>query len=653
MRTTLKRGVGRAAAANGNGKAVFPPGPAQATVTAVTRYRQPPPPVATGLGVFRRILLITLLGVTSLILGAAGGGYLYTHQFVAGLRAHTPAVVKASRALDVPVANHAAIALVIGYDHRAGVESAGPSRSDTLMLIRADPLTKTISLLSFPRDLQVPIYCGSTPTATDRINAAYAYCNAKGTLLTVKHLTGLPVNYLITVNFHGFKEVVDTLGGIWMDVDRRYYNKNTGAYNNNYANINLQPGYQQLSGQEALDFVRFRHTDSDLTRVARQQEFVRAMKEQIARSFSYTRIPTLVGTLTKNIEVGEGGHALQLEQVISYALFAQALPGGHFFQDKIENVDCASGPCIAPSSDIQAAVEQFQNPDVQAPKDANTAALGQKVKQTAPPPSSVSVTVLNGNGVQGAAAGASYLLQQRGYQTLTPPNNLQADAPAQTFHSKIYYDPAQKRSKAAAVALQNLMQPADVEKLPRTPGLLAKDPGSMLIVVLGQTFHGTIASIPARIVPTHQRANVRYDASAVELLRPYVKKVPFKLMVPTVLDRFSTPDTLYGDKPLAFYWMDDARKHKGIRLVFHNGANEFWGVQETDFAGAPALADRSFHRIIRGRAYDLYYSGTHLHMVVLRQGGASYWVVNTLLDSLSNETMLSIAKGLKPLTSIH
>jgi LCP family protein required for cell wall assembly len=649
----MKRGVGRGAGANGNGKAVYPPGAPPETTTAVTRYRQPPPPTSTGLGLFRRILLITLLGVTSLILGGIGGGYLYTHQFVAGLRAHTPAVVKAAKQLDVPVANRAAIALVIGYDHRAGVESAGPSRSDTLMLIRADPQTKTISLLSFPRDLQVPIYCGATPTATDRINAAYAYCNAKGTLLTVKHLTGLPVNYLITVNFHGFKQVVDTLGGIWMDVDRRYYNKNTGSASNNYANINLQPGYQQLTGQEALDFVRFRHTDSDLTRVARQQQFVKAMKEQVARSFSYTRIPSLVGTLTKNIEVGEGGHALQLDQVISYALFAQALPGGHFFQDKIQNVDCATGPCLASASDIQAAVDQFQSPDVQAPKDANSAALGQKVKQTAPPPSSVTVTVLNGNGVQGAAANASYMLAQRGYKTLTPPNGLQADSPKQVFHSKIYYDPAQKGSKAAATALQNLMQPADVAQLPRTPGILTRDPGSMLMVVLGQTFHGSIAPLPARIVPTHQPAVVRYDAGAATLLRPYVKKVPFKLMVPTVLDRYSSPDTLYGDKPIAYYWMDNARKHKGIRLVFHTSANEFWGVQETDFTAAPALADRSFHRILGGRAYDLYYSGTHLHMVVLRQGGSTYWVVNTLLDSLSNETMLAIAKGLKPLTSIH
>jgi LCP family protein required for cell wall assembly len=517
------------------------------------------------------------------------------------------------------------------------------------MLIRADPLTKTISLLSFPRDLDVPIYCGATPSGTDRINSAYSRCNAKGSLLTIKHLTGLPVNYLITVNFHGFKQVVDTLGGIWMDVDRRYYNKNTGAYYNNFANINLQPGYQKLSGQQALDFVRFRHTDSDLTRVARQQAFVRAFKEQVAHSFTYTSIPHLVGTITKNIEVGEGGHALQLDQVISYALFAQALPGGHLFQEKIENVQCGIG-CTASTSDIQAAVDRFQNPDVQAPKDANTAALGQKVKLKAPPPSSVTITVLNGTGVQGAAANASYLLGQRGYQALTPPNGIQADAPKLEFHSKIYYDPAQKGSKAAAVALQSLMQPADVEKLPRTPELLARDPGSMLMVVLGSTFHGTISPLPTRIIPKHQQANVRFDASAADLLRPYAKKVPFKLMVPTVLERNSSPDTLPGDKPLSYYWMDDSRKHKGIRLVFHNGT-DFWGIQQTDFTAAPALGDRSFHRIIKGRAYDLYYSGTHLHMVVLRQGGATYWVVNSLLDSLSNETMLAIAKGLKPLTT--
>jgi LCP family protein required for cell wall assembly len=652
MRTTLKRGVGRGASAKGNGKAVFPPG----TVSAITRYIQPPPPPRTGLGFLRRVLVGTLVGVSSLVLAVAGGSYLYFHQSVAAVRAHTPDVVRAAKTLDIPVANHAAIALVIGYDHRAGVESAGPSRSDTLMLIRADPATKTISLLSFPRDLDVPIYCGSSASdkvghvvATDRINSAFAICHAKGTVLTIKHLTGLPINYLITVNFHGFKEVVDKLGGVWMDVDRRYYNRNTGAYYDNYANINLQPGYQRLTGQQALDFVRFRHTDSDLYRLARQQEFVRAFKEQVAHNFSFTELPSLVSTITHNIEVGEGGRALQGKQVISYALFAQGLPGGHLFQEKIENVQCAN-LCSASSSEIQTAVDQFQTPDVGSSKAANASALGKKLKQKTPPPSKVTVTVLNGSGVQGAAANTSYVLAQRGYVTQTPPNGLDANA-ASAFHSLIYYDPAQKGAQLAAKALQNLMQPADVAKLPRRPKLLALDPGSMLLVVLGTAYSGSIAPAPVVHIPVHQAAYVRYDAaSATDLLKPLQKKMKFPLLVPTVLERNSYPDTLGGDKAVRQYWIDHQGGHRAVRLVFHNGT-EFWGIQETDWDGAPALSDKSFRHDLGGREFDLYYSGPHLHMVVLRAHGATYWVVNTLLDSLSNETMLAIAKGLKPLTT--
>jgi LCP family protein required for cell wall assembly len=656
MRTTLKRGVGRGAAAHRNGNAVFPPG----TVSAVTRYRQPPPPARTGLGFLRRILLGTFLSLTSLALAIAGGSYLYFHQSVATVRAHTPDVVKASKTLDVPVANKAAIALVIGYDHRAGTEADRPSLSDTLMLIRADPQTKTISLLSFPRDLDVPIYCGSTSTdtvghvvTTDRINSAYSRCGSKGTVLTVRHLTSLPINYLITVNFHGFKEVVDKLGGIWMDVDRRYYNKNTGAYYNNYANINLQPGYQRLTGQQALDFVRFRHTDSDLTRVARQQEFVHAFKDQVAQSFSITKFPALVNTITKNIEVGEGGRTLQGDQVISYALFAQGLPGGHLFQDKIENVQCGIG-CTAAPEEIQKAVDQFENPDVQSSKAANASALGKKLKSKTPRPSAVTVTVLNGSGVAAAAANTSYLLGQRGYVTQVPPGNVEANAPPGKtyFHSKIYYDPAQKGSKAAAAGMQNLLQPAEVAKLPRTPGLLARDPGSMLLVVLGTAFPGTIAPTPVVTTPRHEAPYVRTDpSSAASLLAPLRSKIKFPLMVPTVLERSSYPDTLSGDKPVRQYWIDRRGGHKAVRLVFHTGS-EFWGVQETDYDDLPALADKSFRHDLGGREFDLYYNGSHLHMVVLHAHGASYWVVNTLLDDLSNETMLAIAKGLRPLTTV-
>jgi hypothetical protein len=474
-------------------------------------------------------------------------------------------------------------------------------------------------------------------------------------VLTIKHLTGLPINYLITVNFHGFKEVVDKLGGVWMDVDRRYYNKNTGAAYDDFANINLQPGYQLLSGQQALDFVRFRHTDDDLHRNARQQEFVRAFREQISRSFSPLEIPSLVGTITKNIEVGEGGHAVEGSQVISYALFAQSLPSGHLFQDQAlqKAVTCLNTCTVTPSG-LQDAISQFQNPDVQSSKAANAAALGIKVKQKTPPPSKVTVTVLNGNGQGGVAANASYLLEQRGYVTQEPPNGLSADAPSYSyFHTKIYYDPAQKGSSLAAKALQNVMQPADVEKLPRTPKLIERDPGSMLVVVLGETFHGTLPPVSQSVAPKHEPAFVKYDAySGTELLRPLQPKVPFPLLTPTVLERSSYPDTQVGDKASRVYWIDGRGHHKAVRLVFHDG-NEYWGLEETNWDGAPALADKSFRHSIGGREMDLYYSGSHLHMIVLHGAqGATYWVINSLLDDLSNETMIAIAKGLKPLTSV-
>ena len=74
-----------------------------------------------------------------------------------------------------------------------------------------------------------------------------------------------------------------------MDVDRRYSTPTAGR--TGYATINLQPGYQKLNGYQALDFVRFRHTDSDLYRNARQQSFVRALKDQVRTSFSLTKLP--------------------------------------------------------------------------------------------------------------------------------------------------------------------------------------------------------------------------------------------------------------------------------------------------------------------------------------------------------------------------
>ena len=154
MRTTLKRGIGRTAGADGNGRAVLPP----AAATPVTRYRQPPPPPRSGWRLLGRIVLWIVISLVMVVTAFAGGLYLWAHESVAQVAAHSVDVKSAQQRLDLPPPpNEAAIALVLGYDHRAG-EGNSPSRSDTMMLLRDDPGTKTISMLSFPRDM-APFLC--------------------------------------------------------------------------------------------------------------------------------------------------------------------------------------------------------------------------------------------------------------------------------------------------------------------------------------------------------------------------------------------------------------------------------------------------------------------------------------------------------------
>jgi hypothetical protein len=261
------------------------------------------------------------------------------------------------------------------------------------------------------------------------------------------------------------------------------------------------------------------------------------------------------------------------------------------------------------------------------------------------------VTVLNGNGVTGSASEANYLLGQRSYRMVLPPNGVPANAPSYDFfRTTIYFDPAQAGAKLAAAKLSGLFGTADAKKM--TPAISGLANGSMLVAVVGQTFHGRLATAPVDQTPEKTKADVVIGTSAaLEPLRSARREVSFPVMVPTVIDRSSWIDS---EKPIRVYYMDkDKKEHKAIRLTYRfGGVNEYWGVQMTDWDGAPVLSGRNFVRRIKGRRYELYYNGPHLHMVVLRTKDASYWVVNSLLDRMSNETMLAIAKGLKPFGAV-
>jgi LCP family protein required for cell wall assembly len=658
MRTTLKRGTRWSSNGDGKGNGAYPPVP---PVLEPPHQAPPPPPplrvspspgpapaAHRGRSLYRvrrnplKLLgkLVLWLVVAALVAAGAlaGGVKLYFDQSVAAVRATSEGLVESIDQLAVPEAGKPAVAIVIGYDQRAGDPDAG-SRSDTVMLVRVDPEKDMVSLLSFPRDLIVEIPgCTGHPAWTGRINEAYSYCGPRGTLLTVKELTGVPINYMVTVNFRAFREIVDKLGGVYLDVDRRYFNDNSGlGPGSTYATIDLKPGYQHLEGRDALDFVRYRHTDSDLYRVVRQQEFVKAFKQQVSGSFQLHQIPGVVKAITENVEVAKGGKkALSSDEVLGYASLLYGLPSGNFQQVQLENVSGYNELAVA-EADLQNAVQRFLNPDVRAPEKAIAVATGEKPKgEQGPPPSEVSVEVLNGNGVAGAADDAVYLLGQIGYQTVNGGNAETFDY----FHTTVLYDPAVEGSETAATDVAELFGDGETEEAP--PGGL----GTMLRVIVGQTFQGSLGPAERDETPERQAPTVVTDPdSIVPLLRPFRRKVDFPLMVPRVRDESST---LSSEEGIRDYKIDG---QDALRITYVTGANEYWGIQQMGWTDAPVLDGPTLERTIKGREYKLYFSGAKLHMVAFEENGGVYWVVNTLVNRLSNETMLAIARGMRPLGS--
>jgi LCP family protein required for cell wall assembly len=171
--------------------------------------------------------------------------------------------------------------LLLGSDRRWTDGLDDRPRSDTMMLVRVDASKDATTVLSIPRDLRTQI----PGHGLRKINDAYALGGPKLTLKAVTALTGLKVHHIVNVNFRGFREAINLFGCFYTDVDRRYFHSNRGvAIGQRYDAIDLRPGYQKLCGMDALDYVRYRHEDSDIVRAARQQDFLRAAKDQVSTS---------------------------------------------------------------------------------------------------------------------------------------------------------------------------------------------------------------------------------------------------------------------------------------------------------------------------------------------------------------------------------
>ncbi len=218
--------------------------------------------------------------------------------------------------------------LLLGVDKRC--EEDGPTHSDSIMLASVDPLEKSAVLFSIPRDLWVEI----PGFGVDRINQAfyfgqvYEYPGGGQALAreTVEGLLGIPINYYITIDFQGFVDAVDLIGGIVIDVPEAIRDASYPDNCYGYDPFNIQAGQQRLDGEAALKYARTRATfGGDVDRATRQQAVILAVQEQVTRLNQLPNLlvqaPQLWRTFQDNVKTN-----LALDDAVELALLMQEIP---------------------------------------------------------------------------------------------------------------------------------------------------------------------------------------------------------------------------------------------------------------------------------------------------------------------------------------
>ena len=191
------------------------------------------------------------------------------------------------------VAKDKATVMIMGVDERA--DDVG--RSDTLMIATLDTDKNQAALLSVPRDTRVKI----KGHGFDKINAAYAYGGRKLTQETIESLLNTHIDHYIKINVHGFTKIIDALGGIDIDVEKRMYYEDPwdddgGLY------IDLQPGMQHMDGKTAITYVRYRDEEGDIGRIKRQQNFMKAVMDKLVSPTIIPKLPAIVSAVSDSVE---------------------------------------------------------------------------------------------------------------------------------------------------------------------------------------------------------------------------------------------------------------------------------------------------------------------------------------------------------------
>ena len=428
--------------------------------------------------------------------------------------------------------------MVLGSDRRFAEGKKAASRSDTVLLVRMDPDKGATSVMSLPRDLKVTIRGG-----TDKLNAAYAYGGEELTIQTVKNLlkphspTGkFPISHVVNINFGGFQRAVNYFDCMYIDVDRKYFNDNSG-FGENYAVIDVPAGYQRLCGQDALDYVRFRHQDSDLVRAARQQEFLRQAKAQVGVDKLVNNREDLLRIFGRYTQTDIRG-TREILSLLKLTLSSSKKP-----LREIQFPASSTGSFVTASdSGLDRAVKRFMNADLGTGK---------------------------------------------------------AKAPVET-------DEQSKTSSA-----KSKKKKAKEQSIASSGVVIAKAEGEDQAVALAT-----------------------------------------KVAMPVLYPKVKTPASQYMKDQSRSYILEDRQNHKypSYRIVVKTRlVGQFFGIQGTKWQTPPILEEEDEVRKIGGREFRIYKDGNRIRIIALKTKDGSYWISNTLSQSLSNAQMLAIARTLGPI----
>jgi LCP family protein required for cell wall assembly len=499
-----------------------------------------PPPKRKRL--WLRFLIASLLIIGSMASATSASVLLYFGDIANRIGHGLPGV---KRQLLPPESGQPENILILGSDKRAS-EPGTRGLSDTTILLRLDPDNNAIALMSIPRDLKTYI----PGVGVGKFNEAYAYGGPKLTVHLVKRITGLPINHVVNVDFLGFVRAVDAINCVFVDVDRRYYHSNAGLPPSlQYSEINIQPGYQRLCGKDALAYVRYRHTDTDLVRAARQQDFLREARQQVPPSdLFFSKRTKLINIFTSytTSDISDGETMLQ---VLKLFVASRNAPIKEIHFPALLHPSYVT----APKSAIRQAVNKFL-------------------------------------GIEASGGPRGTL-----------------DLPASSGHTGIVPE-ERKRARAAKRARKE-------GKAPPTPS-----PVNDGLVDASQGGRDVAAPVAAKTLKSF----------------------------PVFYPRRLPAGSIYVQQPRVYHLHDPAGKPRGAyKMVLQLPQGDYFGIQGVHgWPDPPILNSPSESRTMSGRDYDIFLDGDRIRLISWHQGDNSYWVSNSLLQTLTNEQMLGIARSI-------